>query len=210
MCQKDRSMSFLRSGLASFAALSLFSVVACGGASEGASATDPSAESEDAPFGDEVKTKTDKAIQDEIAKAAEGTNYTSESDYPFKLVSASLDDSQKIITQEIVRDKLAWVIDHDPDTDKPLKSLNAMSSTFTKWRADYNDCHEGEAPSPDDCAKIQKMNDALARNLRGIKVMYFGRAGSPGHVDGVGVSVIIVGRTPKGNLVGVRTIAIWT
>jgi hypothetical protein len=214
MCQSFRHMK-LRSFFAIPATALFLSIVACGSdQSNIPNANGPALGSEEgeAPWGDELRTKTDAAIKQEIEQAADGANYTSESDYPFKVVNASLNDSQTIITQAIVREKLAWVIDHDPDTDKPLANLNASSSSWREWKENYAEgaCQEDEAPGPDDCAKIRKMNDALERNLRGIKVMYFGERGTPGHVDGTAVSVIIVGRTPKGNLVGVRTIAIWT
>lgn len=51
------------------------------------------------------------------------------------------------------------------------------------------------------------LDAAVDANLTDIEVFYYG---GPGYVDGVAVSIIIVGRTPNGNLAGVRTIAIWT
>lgn len=191
------------------ATLALSLSVGCGGSAAPPEPA-PAAEEDDAPFGDEVRAKTDKSIQDEVAAAAEGAIYVSEGDYPFKLVKGSLPDGTRTITEALVREKLAWVIDHDPDADKPLATLHAQSETFSAWKKSYASCEADAYPGPEECAKIQKMNAALERNLRGLKVFYFGRAGSPGHVDGVAVSVVIVGRTPKGNLVGVRTLAIWT
>jgi hypothetical protein len=198
----------MKLSMVSVGLLSLLSLIACGGSSESSSA--PNETDDDAPFGDEVKTKTDASIKDEIEQAAQGAMFTSESDYPFKVVNASLPDGTRTISEAMVREKLAWVVDHDADADKPLARLNAMSSTFASWKSDFANCQADEAPGPDDCAKVRKMNDALERNLRGIKVWHFGSRGTPGQVDGTAVSVIIVGRTPKGNLVGVRTIAIWT
>jgi hypothetical protein len=179
------------------------------GACAGAPADVP--DDDDAAFSEaEIRLKTDASIKREIAAAADGAIYVSEGDYPFKAVSASLPDGTRTITEAIVRDKLAWVVDHDPDTDKPLAGLYAEQRSFAEWRRDYESCDADSYPGPEECAKIQAMNAALSKNLRGIKVFYFGRAGSPGHVDGVAVSIVIVGRTPKGNLAGVRTIAIWT
>ncbi|MCA9585928.1 MAG: hypothetical protein KC657_11275 [Myxococcales bacterium] len=168
-------------------------------------------EDDEASFSEaEIRLKTDASIKREIAAAAEGAVYVSEGDYPFKAVSASLPDGTRTLTEAIVRDKLAWVVDHDPDTDKPLAGLYGEQRSFAEWRRDYASCDADAYPGPEECARIRAMNDVLAKNLRGIKVFYFGRAGSPGHVDGVAVSILIVGRTPKGNLAGVRTIAIWT
>ena len=73
---------------------------------------------------------------------------------------------------------------------------------------------EAEKRKPDAVVLVDfpgfNLRFAAQMKRRGIKVFYFGRNGSRGHVDGVGGSVIIVGRSPSGNLAGVRTIAIWT
>jgi hypothetical protein len=58
--------------------------------------------------------------------------------------------------------------------------------------------------------KMRSLENVLQSNLQDIKVFYFGSNGEPGNVDGVGVSLFIVGKAPSGKLVGVRTIAIWT
>jgi len=192
----------------SLVALSLsFAALSGGCASETASAD--AADENEADFAQEIKSKTDAQVKAEIEAAAVGANYTSESDYGFKFVSAKL-NGETSMTQALVRAKVASFVDADPDTDKPLATLYAQSGTWAEWKRNYANCVPDQSPEPADCAIINKMNDVLAKNLRGIKVFYFGREGSRGHVDGVGVSVIIVGRTPSGNLAGLRTIAIWT
>jgi hypothetical protein len=204
-------MSFLTSRLASLSLVALsvsFAALSGGCASE--TAADPAAADEnEADFALEIKSKTDAQVQAEIEAAAVGANYTSESDYGFKFVSAKL-NGETSMTQALVRTKVASFVDADPDTDKPLAKLYAETRTWSEWKKDFSACVADQSPDPADCAIINKMDDVLAKNLRGIKVFYFGRNGSRGHVDGVGVSVIIVGRTPSGNLAGVRTIAIWT
>jgi hypothetical protein len=192
----------------SVVALSLFVGAGCSSGS-GAGDAEAAGDEPEADFGQEIRSKTDAQVKADIEAAAVGANYTSESDYGFKYVSAKL-EGQTSMTQALVRDKVASFVDADPDTDKPLASLYASTSTFTEWKKGYVGCTPDQSPDPADCAKITKMNEVLAKNLRGIKVFYFGRAGSRGHVDGVAVSVIIVGRTPSGNLAGLRTIAIWT
>ena len=203
-------MSLLTSRLASLSLVALtlsFAALSGGCASE--TAVDPAAGDEnEADFAQELKSKTDAQVQAEIEAASVGANYTSESDYGFKFVSAKL-NGETSMTQALVRAKVASFVDADPDTDKPLATLYAETRTWTEWKKGYSACVPDQSPDPADCAIINKMDDVLARNLRGIKVFYFGRNGSRGHV-GVGVSVIIVGRTPSGNLAGVRTIAIWT
>jgi hypothetical protein len=203
-------MSSTTSRLASLSlvALSLSFAALSGGC---ASETDSAAagDENEADFSQELKSKTDAEVKAEIEAAAVGANYTSESDYGFKFVSAKL-NGETSMTQALVRAKVASFVDADPDTDKPLAKLYAQTGTWTEWKKGYSACVPDQSPDPADCAIINKMDDVLAKNLRGIKVFYFGREGSRGHVDGVGVSVIIVGRTPSGNLAGVRTIAIWT
>lgn len=198
-------MLFRRLLALSFGAL-LLSTVACG---ESASATDDGANEPEAEFSAEVRSKTDAQVKADIEAAAAGNLYTSESDYPFTWVEAKL-EGQTSITQDLVRTKLASYVDNDEAADKPLASLVAMNGTFAEWKRNYLSCDANAYPGPAECAKMKVMNDALEKNLRGIKVIYFGREGTRGHVDGVGVSIFIVGRTPQGNLAGVRTIAIWT
>ena len=206
-------MSFLTQRLASLsiAALSLSFAALAGGCATETAAADPAAagDESEAEFSQEIRSKTDAQVKAEIEAATVGANYTSESDYGFTFVSAKL-NGETSMTQALVRAKVASFVDADPDTDKPLAKLYGETRTWTEWKKDFSACVPDQSPEPADCAIINKMDDVLAKNLRGIKVFYFGREGSRGHVDGVGVSVIIVGRTPSGNLAGVRTIAIWT
>jgi hypothetical protein len=209
-------MSFLAGRLSILASLSLSLAAGCAGSSASVDPA-PAAENDtenEADFEQEIITsQTDAKVKAEIEAAAKGASFTSESDYPFTYVSAKLTtklSATKAITEKLVRAELASFVDNDPDTDKPLATLVGMSKTFTEWKKDFGNCQPDEAPSPEDCAAVTKMNAAIAKNLRGVRVFYFGRAGTQGHVDGVAVSVLIVGRTPSGNLAGVRTIAIWT
>jgi hypothetical protein len=208
-------MSFLtmRSSVVSLALLSMVSGLSlglgAGCASEDGAAAAAAGDENTEDFAQDIKSKTDAQVQAEIEAAAVGANFTSESDYGFTFVSAKL-EGQTSMTQALVRAKVASFVDADPATDKPLATLYASTRTFADWKRDYAACVPDQSPDPADCAIINKMNAALDKNLRGIKVFYFGKNGSRGRVDGVGVSVIIVGRTPSGNLAGVRTIAIWT
>lgn len=196
-------MFFRRALALSFGAL-LLSMVACGEPASSDQANDP-----EGTFSADVVSKTDAQVKADIEAAAAGNLYVSESDYPFTWVEAKL-EGQKSITQALVREKLASYVDDDEAADKPLASLVAMNGDWPEWKRDYLSCDANAYPGPEECAKMKVMNDALEKNLRGIKVIYFGRDGTRGHVDGVGVSIFIVGRTPQGNLAGVRTIAIWT
>lgn len=190
----------------SLAAASL--VLAAGCASQDGATASPGDENE-ADFAQEIRSKTDAQVKAEIEAAAVGANFTSESDYGFTFVSAKL-DGETSMTQALVRSKLASFVDADPAADKPLAGLYASTRSFADWKRDYAACVPDQSPDPADCAIINKMDAVLDKNLRGIKVFYFGKNGARGRVDGIGVSVIIVGRTPSGNLAGVRTIAIWT
>ena len=199
-----------RSGVVSLALLCMASLaLGAGCVSEDGASAAAAIDENTADFAQDIKSKTDAQVQAEIEAAAVGANFTSESDYGFTFVSAKL-EGQTSVTQALVREKLASFVDADPATDKPLASLYASTKTFAEWKRGYAACVPDQSPDPADCAIINKMDAVLDKNLRGIKVFYFGKNGSRGRVDGVGVSVIIVGRTPSGNLAGVRTIAIWT
>jgi uncharacterized protein len=151
---------------------------------------------------------SDTQIQAEIEKASEGLTYMSESDYPFMFVSAPLDGE---ITEDAVRSAFAAVVDADEDTDKPLAELFAMTETWEEWKSAEHSCQDKEDPeSMVVCTQMRNFEAVLEANLTDIQVFYFGANGEPGSVDGTAVSLFIVGRSPDGNLVGVRTIAIWT
>jgi hypothetical protein len=72
-------------------------------------------------------------------------------------------------------------------------------------------CADPEDPvSMEQCKKMRNLEQVLGANLTDIQVFYFGAHGSPGNVEGIGVTVFIVGRTTDGKLAGVKTLAIWT
>jgi len=154
---------------------------------------------------------SDEEIRRAVEAAADGLTYTSEADYEFTWVHAEL-DGITAITEELVRAKLADYIDNDPDTDKPLADLYSMTSTWDEWQTPAESCaaEQDDEWTYDLCVKQAALDLALENNLTDLQVYYFGSYGSPGYVDGVGVSIIVVGLTPTGNLAGVRTIAIWT
>src|SRR5262249_38676734 len=72
---------------------------------------------------------SDADVQKALEGAAEGILFPSESDYPYTYVQASLAANEEI-TETTIRAKLASFVNGDPDTDKPLASLYAMSSTW--------------------------------------------------------------------------------
>jgi len=152
----------------------------------------------------------DSATKSAIEKAAEGVIYVSESDYPFTYVWAGLGADDGEVTEELVREKLGSFVDNDADADKPLKDLFGMEVTWSKWKSDYVSCDANAYPGPEECKAMRRMDEALDTHLSGIKVFYFGSNGAPGRVEGVAVTIFIVGRTASGNLAGVKTIAIWT
>lgn len=155
-------------------------------------------------------TKSDAEVKGAIEKGAAGALYPSESDYAFDYVTADLGGKASEITEELVRAKLASYVDGNEDADGPLADLFGMSGNWSEWKTDYSDCGEDEYPGPAECKEIQELNAALETNLTGLRIYYFGRDGEPGAVDGVAVTVFVVGLTPQGNLAGVRTLAIWT
>ena len=153
---------------------------------------------------------TDKQVQAELEQAAQDAIYVSESDEGFQYVYASLDGADSTVTEKLVRSKLAKYVDNDSNVDGPMSELYAMSGSLEEWKSDFSNCDEDSYPGPHECAELQEMLEGLELNLHGIKIFYFGSNGEPGSVDGVAVSVFLVGRTPAGNLAGFRTVAIWT
>jgi hypothetical protein len=154
---------------------------------------------------------TDAEIQAEIEKAAEGLTYMSESDYPFSFVSAPLAANDTTITDQLLREKFGAVVDADPAADKPMEDLVWMERPWQEWKDAGHMCWD---PSDPDmmvlCGKMRNLEQVLESNLDDVRVFYFGANGDVGNVEGIGVSIFIVGRSPEGSLVGVRTIAIWT
>lgn len=156
-------------------------------------------------------TPTDADLREAIEVAADGAWYTSEADYGFSYVGAELNNADEEITEDLVRRMMADFVDGDPDTDKPLADLHAMEGDWNEWKQSPADCLEEEDDFyREECEEQAVLDAVLDANLTDVKVYYFGAYGGPGWVDGVAVSIIIVGRTPEGNLAGVRTIAIWT
>ncbi len=152
---------------------------------------------------------TDAELEGEIVRASDGLTYMSESDYPFSFVRA--EDAAGEITEELVREQLGALVDADPDADKPMAELFAMEGTWDEWKADKHSCWDTEDPiGLEQCTRMRTLEQVLDANLEGTRIFYFGGSGEPGNVDGVGVTIFIVGRTPEGSLAGVRTLAIWT
>ena len=200
-------MPSLRSLTLAFAGAVVIASIGCKSHRDAAPVTEPIFDDND-DWGDEVRSRTDEQVRADIEAAAEGALYTSEGDFPYAFVSARLAPGTRVITEDLVRALLADAIDSDPDADKPLASLHGESVAWAAWSADVTDCDaDGVAES---CAATRALVAALGRNLRSIQVFYFGSRGAPGAVEGTAVTILVVGRTPKGNLAGVRTIAIWT
>lgn len=211
---KTHRESIVRARLAwvvmAFGVAGATALASCGGSAGGLVPGSAEESEEEAPFEQDVVTKTDAAIEAELKRAAEGALYMSEGDFPFEVVRAPLPPGQRTVTAKMVRDGLASYVDADDHADKPLATLNAMSGSFAEWRSDFRTCADREGADPAQCPRIHALNEVLARNLRGVKMFYFGAQGREGYVEGTGVSLFIVGRTPRGTLLGVRTVAIWT
>ena len=158
-----------------------------------------------------AKGASDEDVRAAIELGAKGASYTSESDYDYSYVHADLGGSDLPITVDLVREAMASYVDGDPDADKPLADLYSMEATWADWLTTADSCaDESDEWYRELCIEQAELDAALAANLSDLKVFYFGSYGAEGAVDGVAVSIIIVGRTPDGNLAGVRTIAIWT
>lgn len=152
---------------------------------------------------------SDADIQTEIEKASDGLLFTSESDFPFTYVSAPLADGK--VSEAAVRAAFAAEVDGDEAADKPMSSLVSMSATWETWKSQEHNCSDTSDPvGAESCQKMRTLEQVIESNLTDVEVYYFGAKGTPGDVQGIGVSVFIVGKSPSGKMVGVRTIAIWT
>jgi hypothetical protein len=153
---------------------------------------------------------SDAEIEAAIEQATVGLLYISESDAPFELVIGSV-DLGGAITEGLVREEFASYVEADPGADKPLSDLFGMERPWSDWVAAMHNCSDPNDPLLVElCEKMRALEGVLSSNLDGLTTFYFGSVGAPGAVDGIGVSIFLVGRTPSGKLVGVRTLAIWT
>jgi hypothetical protein len=153
---------------------------------------------------------TDAQIQSAIESACEGLIYISESEAPFSFVIGSTEPGTPI-DEALVRAELADEVEADPGADKPLASLFAMERTWSDWKAAAHNCSDPNDPILVElCTKMKSLEATLELNLSDLRVYYFGANGAPGDVQGVGVTIAIVGRSPSGTFMGVRTLAIWT
>jgi hypothetical protein len=192
----------LRNLLFSLTAGISFAIAGCADA-------DPTAGFEDQErLEDEIREKkSDAALKAEIEAAADGVYHGvySASEYPFTYVSAPLvTGERRRIDEALVRAKLASFVGDEPNVDGPLDELYGQVMSLREWNETFAWCED------DDCKGARRLNDLLEKNLWGEKVFLFGRSGAPGAVDGIAVTIFIVGRTPEGNLAGVRTVAVWT
>jgi hypothetical protein len=212
-------MKFSRLLAQSFIALAsilgLGSTVGLGGAALTGCAAQVGDESSANPGGDvagetvgqtEDELVVDAAFKRDVQRTAKGLLYTSETDAPYTYVSAKLQAGESV-NEAAVRRAFAKIVDNDAQADRPLATLNGEVRSFASFRARFRNCSADQAT---ECAKTEALNAVLEKNLTGIKVYYFGKNGSPGHVDGIGVSIFIVGKTKSGQLAGVRTFAVWT
>ncbi|MFO0612961.1 MAG: DUF1508 domain-containing protein [Polyangiaceae bacterium] len=150
-------------------------------------------------------------LKAEVEKASDGLLFMSESDYPFTFVSGALPSATAPITEALVRQDFGALVDADKDADKPMASNFAMTQKWEDWQAAEHMCADPEDPiAMEQCKKMRNLEQVLGANLTDIQVYYFGAHGSPGDVQGIGVTVFIVGRTTDGKLAGVKTLAIWT
>ncbi|MBK6693566.1 MAG: hypothetical protein IPG50_15365 [Myxococcales bacterium] len=187
--------------------LLLSAVLSLAVAHVGCSAAPEALADDDAPLS---AARSDATIEAELRAAVQGALYISEADYPFEVVHAPLPQGTRSLTAELLQERLATYVDRHADADKPLLELKSMTKSFAAWRHGFATCRDHEGAYPEQCPRISRINAALAKNLRGVRVYYFGREGEEGNVEGTTVSIFVVGVTPQGNLAGVWTLAAWT
>jgi hypothetical protein len=180
-----------------------------GGASS-ASTSGAGGSSGEGGAGGGTSAATDAQVREAIEAAAVGLLYISESEAPFDFVGGASDPGAPI-DEALVRAELADEVEADPGADKPLADLFAMERPWADWKAAGYNCSDPNDPVlVEQCNKMKALEAALDANLTDLRVFYFGASGAPGDVQGTGVTIAIVGRSPSGTFMGVRTLAIWT
>ena len=156
--------------------------------------------------------RSDAEVRRGLEAAIVGYDVTfggNEGDGTFRFVSAQL-GARETLNATTVRRMFADVVQADPEADKPLSALYYNDMSFAAWK------HRAEADAStgrDADLQLQAINAALAANLSGIHVYYFGRNGRRGashSVEGINVSVFVLGRTESGRVAGLYSVVTWT
>ena len=154
--------------------------------------------------------KTDAALVKELEASVKGLLFTSESDYPYTVVSADLKAGEKV-TAKTIAAKFASI----PETkDGNGRLLTAQASELVGFDTFEADDKEDPTIDPDQAkyfAAFAKAKDLIRTNLKDVRVVRFGaKKGKSRYVDGPVVQIFIVGRSASGKLIGLRTTSIET
>jgi hypothetical protein len=127
--------------------------------------------------------KSDEQILTELARAAVGLLYMSETDAPFAPVLWAGDDE---LTPEVVRRRCA-VDEHVPVGTQSLADLFRVVVAEPEWKG---------AAQLATARRFQTLVQLVRDNLTDLRVFRIGR---------INMDVYVVGRAPSGNWLGLRT-----
>jgi hypothetical protein len=127
-------------------------------------------------------------LEEQLSPFIEDLWYMSEGDYPFEFFSYPT-DSTGPITPELVMKEVLWKTSTDYKHTRELEE-------FLSFYLEDEDC-----PYEEDSERYKAIVEILNRELEDVKAVF---------IDDIEVKVFIIGRTPCGELAGLRTIAIWT
>jgi hypothetical protein len=196
-----RLVSFVAPALlASMAALAGCSQTPHGDATQAAAAsTEDAPPSSDAPTGD---------AQAQLTDAAQGMIYTSESDYPYTVVSTAL-GSGDAITGDLLKAKFASdATVTAAQLDTPLSAMTAEEVPWEQWFTDNGDDPEDPTTDPDvadQYAMLTNLKGVMEQNLTDLHVFRVSAGEDTGPVF-----VFLVGRDKSSNLLGLLTVSIET
>jgi Nuclease A inhibitor-like protein len=127
--------------------------------------------------------KSDEQILTELARAADGLLYMSETDAPFEPVLWAGDDE---LTPEVVR-RCCDVDENVPVETQSLDELFRVAVAEPEWKG---------ADQFATACRFQTLVQLLRDNLTDLRVFRLGR---------INMDVYVVGRAPSGNWLGLRT-----
>jgi hypothetical protein len=132
--------------------------------------------------------KTDEQIIEELEKATEGLLFMSEADYPFEIVR--LEDEPELNQQCF--HQLAGVAADAPVESRSIEEFFRAAVSEPEWK-------KGEELAT--ARRFQSLVQLLKENLTELRVYRVGE---------INMAVFILGKSPEGNWLGLKTRAVET
>lgn len=153
---------------------------------------------------------TTEKLQSELAKAVEGIEWTSESDYPLDVMVAP-GQLGAAVDADAIRASFAsaplWAQSFDSLKLSDLKG--AKERGFDEWM-DVSDIDESDEYSVAFAKGITKASELMKSNLTDLKVVLMAEDSLENSEDVGFLHCFIVGRAKDGSLVALHTGLVWT